>query len=73
MGPRAGLGEFVKSRPPHRDSIPGPSSPYRFVIPFIKASKKLYSIKYSLIWCAIRLQNLGTSKTSRKQRTACNV
>jgi len=52
VGPRDGLGECVKSRP-HRDSIPGSSSPYRFVIPFIKASKKHYSIKYSLIWCAV--------------------
>ena len=32
MGPRAGLEGRGKSRP-HRDSIPGPSSPYRVAIP----------------------------------------
>jgi hypothetical protein len=31
-GLRAGLDDCVKSRP-HRDSIPGPSSPYRVAIP----------------------------------------
>jgi hypothetical protein len=32
MGPRAGLDRYGKSRP-HRDSIPGPSTPYPFAIP----------------------------------------
>ena len=32
MGTRAGLDGCGKSRP-HRDSIPGPSSPYRVAIP----------------------------------------
>jgi len=32
VGPRAGLDKFGKSRP-HRDSIPGPSSPYPVAIP----------------------------------------
>ena len=32
VGPRAGLDGYEKSRP-HRDSIPGPSSPYRVAIP----------------------------------------
>jgi hypothetical protein len=32
VGPRAGLGRCGKSRP-HRDSIPGPSSPWPIVIP----------------------------------------
>jgi hypothetical protein len=27
VGPRTGLDGCEKSRPPHRDSIPGPSSP----------------------------------------------
>ena len=32
MGPRAGLDRCGKARP-HRDSIPGPSSPQRVAIP----------------------------------------
>ena len=32
MGPRAGLDRCGKSRP-HRDSIPGPSSPYSVAVP----------------------------------------
>ena len=32
MGPRAGLNRCGKSRP-HRDSIPGPPSPYSVAIP----------------------------------------
>jgi hypothetical protein len=32
VGPRAGLKWYGKSRP-HRDSIPGPSNPWKFVIP----------------------------------------
>ena len=32
MGPRAGLDRCGKSRP-HRDSIPGPPSPWRVAVP----------------------------------------
>ena len=41
MGPRAGLDRCGKSRP-HRDSIPGPSSPYPVAIPTELPGPPLY-------------------------------
>jgi hypothetical protein len=50
VGPRAGLDGCEKSRP-HRDSIPGPSSPYRVAIPTTLYRPTLYFCKYSKRKC----------------------
>jgi hypothetical protein len=48
VGPRAGLDECGKFRP-HRDSIPGPSSPWRIAIPTALPGPQLKKVTQPLL------------------------
>ena len=60
VGPRTGLGVCGKPRP-HRDSIPGPSSPYRLNYPCLHTSESKKGI-------AVPLQAWSGPEGSRKLR-----
>jgi hypothetical protein len=47
VGPRAGLDGCGKVRP-HRDSIPGPSSPYRVAIPTELSRSTVFDMKSAI-------------------------
>ena len=52
VGPRAGLDRCGKPRP-HRDSIPGRSSPYRIAIPTELSRPQIIQL-FSVVFCEVR-------------------